>query len=749
MADREKRHAAQYRVVQKHFGDNVATGNLSGLQSWHEDYQAADKFLTLESDIVQSVKSDKLDAHTIEKCITELANGTQVDERFCADCQNLFDDWPDLSDPNVKDPSTGLIWPGSGADWKHTVARSLQTLVMEAAAQQGCEFCAFLLQMLRDAEALVTFRKLELRLLALGDAEMASLSVQNWGTNSSQLLWINLPGKVCDHCNSSMAQVTGFESAALESSADTYTQQGELLKIARNWVSNCAENHKDCNGSHRHRDKLPTRLISVNEEVPRLVLTAGLETNDRPRYSTLSHCWGTEPFLQLTEQNLDTFVEHIPLSLLPQTFKDAIQITRELGLSYIWIDSLCIKQSDTADWVREAGSMSFVYGNSFVNIAASSSPSVHGGCFVRPKSLVDGVRAVVKIHPSSSTLVREFRSREVYDLNTTKSHLATRAWALQERILPPRTIHFGHRGAFWECRAETANEFLPSGFPKQLGRGIVNERIRIGHFASWWSDVVALYSAANMTYPSDKLPALSGIARRNHDERGGAYVAGMWLDEDMLVQLCWRAIEPRVRPVQRAPSWAWTSVDGQVRYQVRQEGIMETNYGRVLDAKMDLLGTDPLGQVRGGELRLACQGILEATRVGPTTLAMGETNYPFRPDYVVPEPTSFQREKVYLLPLVAGRTGMAVYRKDDYNERVQEIRVDGLVLRMEEMGSKASFERVGMFRYFKDQVHDHDDGKEERFESFVAEFEREALQVVVRLALENFEKTDLFIISLV
>ncbi|EAT85927.2 hypothetical protein SNOG_07276 [Parastagonospora nodorum SN15] len=660
MADREKRHAAQYRVVQKHFGDNVATGNLSGLQSWHEDYQAADKFLTLESDIVQSVKSDKLDAHTIEKCITELANGTQVDERFCADCQNLFDDWPDLSDPNVKDPSTGLIWPGSGADWKHTVARSLQTLVMEAAAQQGCKFCAFLLQMLRDAEALVTFRKLELRLLALGDAETASLSVQNWGTNSSQLLWINLPGKV-----------------------------------------------------------------------------------------TLSHCWGTEPFLQLTEQNLDTFVEHIPLSLLPQTFKDAIQITRELGLSYIWIDSLCIKQSDTADWVREAGSMSFVYGNSFVNIAASSSPSVHGGCFVRPKSLVDGVRAVVKIHPSSSTLVREFRSREVYDLNTTKSHLATRAWALQERILPPRTIHFGHRGAFWECRAETANEFLPSGFPKQLGRGIVNERIRIGHFASWWSDVVALYSAANMTYPSDKLPALSGIARRNHDERGGAYVAGMWLDEDMLVQLCWRAIEPRVRPVQRAPSWAWTSVDGQVRYQVRQEGIMETNYGRVLDAKMDLLGTDPLGQVRGGELRLACQGILEATRVGPTTLAMGETNYPFRPDYVVPEPTSFQREKVYLLPLVAGRTGMAVYRKDDYNERVQEIRVDGLVLRMEEMGSKASFERVGMFRYFKDQVHDHDDGKEERFESFVAEFEREALQVVVRLALENFEKTDLFIISLV
>lgn len=515
-------------------------------------------------------------------------------------------------------------------------------------------------------------------------------------------------------------------------------------------MSNCAKNHKDCNGNQKDQAKLPTRLISVNDEVPRLVLTAGWEGKDSPqRYSTLSHCWGTEPFLQLTEQNHDTLLEHISSSQLPQTFADAIKITRELGLSYIWIDSLCIKQGDTADWVREAGSMSSVYGNSFVNIAASSSSSVHGGCFVRPKSLVDGIRALVKIRFTSCAIVREFRSREVYELNTSKSHLATRAWALQERILPPRTIHFGHRGLFWECKTSTANEFLPDGFPKQLVWGITNERIRMGSFVWWWSDLIRLYSAANMTYPSDKLPALSGIARRNHDERGGAYVAGMWLDEDILAQLCWRSIEPRNRPVHRAPSWSWASVDGQVGYRPRQEGIMEITYARVLDAKIDLLGTDPFGQVRGGELRLACQGLLEATCIDATTLAMGDETYLFWPDYIIEQTRSVKGEKVCLLPLLAGRTGTSVYHNGEDNDPTDEIRVDGLVLKKDVMDSKVSFSRIGMFRYFKDQARDDDEGKEEKFELFVAEFERKASRVAVSLSLQTFEKTDLFVIFLV
>jgi hypothetical protein len=229
MSERDQRYVTQHDIIKKHFRDNVASANLLQLRSWHKDYQAADDNLTFELEVIKDVQHDTLDGSTIEKCITELADGIHITERFCADCQHLFNNWPDLGDPEAKDPSTGRNWPGSGADWKHTVARSLYTIVLEAAAQKGCVFCAFLVQMLRDAEVLDIVRKLELRLVALDDEAMATLSVQNWGQNSSQLLWINLPGKVCHHCNDAMAQASKFESAALESSGMCIKVHGAFL----------------------------------------------------------------------------------------------------------------------------------------------------------------------------------------------------------------------------------------------------------------------------------------------------------------------------------------------------------------------------------------------------------------------------------------------------------------------------------------------------------------------------------------
>ena len=41
------------------------------------------------------------------------------------------------------------------------------------------------------------------------------------------------------------------------------------------------------------------------------------------------------------------------------------------------------------------------------------------------------------------------------------THLAT--WALQERLLPARTLYIGNSGIFWECRSGTRSEFLPDG----------------------------------------------------------------------------------------------------------------------------------------------------------------------------------------------------------------------------------------------------------------------------------------------
>ncbi|KAF8864313.1 heterokaryon incompatibility, partial [Acephala macrosclerotiorum] len=56
-------------------------------------------------------------------------------------------------------------------------------------------------------------------------------------------------------------------------------------------------------------------------------------------------------------------------SLLP-TFQYAIEITRFLGLKYIWIDSLCILQDYKEDWVEESAKMGIYYSSSWLTIGA-------------------------------------------------------------------------------------------------------------------------------------------------------------------------------------------------------------------------------------------------------------------------------------------------------------------------------------------------------------------------------------------
>jgi hypothetical protein len=55
---------------------------------------------------------------------------------------------------------------------------------------------------------------------------------------------------------------------------------------------------------------------------------------------TLSHCWGSVKFLTLTAETLEQLLAGLPLSSLPQTFQDAVKVSRRLGAQFLWIESL-------------------------------------------------------------------------------------------------------------------------------------------------------------------------------------------------------------------------------------------------------------------------------------------------------------------------------------------------------------------------------------------------------------------------
>ena len=54
----------------------------------------------------------------------------------------------------------------------------------------------------------------------------------------------------------------------------------------------------------------------------------------------------------------------IETSQLCQTFLDAMEVAKQLGVQYLWIDSLCIMQDSQHDWTHESAVMDDVYRHS-------------------------------------------------------------------------------------------------------------------------------------------------------------------------------------------------------------------------------------------------------------------------------------------------------------------------------------------------------------------------------------------------
>jgi hypothetical protein len=215
------------------------------------------------------------------------------------------------------------------------------------------------------------------------------------------------------------------------------TGSPESLEQSATWIRNCLETHPACRSESAARK--PSRLLQVQQldEMVRLRLQDAEELVDDTVYATLSHCWGGALPLRLSMDNYGSFKRMITFADLPRTFQEAVSVTISLGISYIWIDALCIIQDSKEDWAHEAALMDGVYANALVNLAAAASGNSSGGLFrfrephsITPCSITfkDGNQALVY---SSQT-----------GLDLLNSPLNSRGWVSQERILATRQLSF-------------------------------------------------------------------------------------------------------------------------------------------------------------------------------------------------------------------------------------------------------------------------------------------------------------------
>jgi Heterokaryon incompatibility protein (HET) len=236
----------------------------------------------------------------------------------------------------------------------------------------------------------------------------------------------------------------------------------------------------------------------------------------------------------------------INITKMPATFRHAVLVTRRLKIKYIWIDSLCILQDSKEDWAIESHRMQNVYANAIVNISADNASGSTVGLLSGGKlpsgfkfgNSEDGDNVYVRTpfeHTDSSRISHVPKHESVENI------LDSRAWVVQERILSPRVLHFSKYEMAWECDTHTSCEctVLPrKPVGREFRKTLLNTLPDSSRATDTWNEIVSRYSATKLTFESDRLIAIAGLASRPAISWGRIYIAGLW-KEDLLYQLLW------------------------------------------------------------------------------------------------------------------------------------------------------------------------------------------------------------------
>jgi hypothetical protein len=318
--------------------------------------------------------------------------------------------------------------------------------------------------------------------------------------------------------------------------------------LCRKWI-------RKCNRRHNHIDsyvaRLPTRVVDVEDNLDSNFVRLRT-TNERERgiYIALSHRWQVNTPKAMTD-NINDWKNGMKLDILPQTYQDAIHLTRKLGIRFLWIDSLCILQDTLEDWETESGKMESVFASAYCTIAASPASAAHGN----------------------------FRQ------DVEEGELSQRGWILQERALSRRIIHLTGEQIYWECGSVILSKATSKGMnPKDILGSSEFPKLALPNDPkagpAIFQDMFTRYSRLGLTVDSDRPAAISGLEWRlmTYYHTTSFYgIVKSFFGESLLWQ---RSGDKWMEPLidfkdeallwsingKRVPSWSWMAYKGEIKY---------------------------------------------------------------------------------------------------------------------------------------------------------------------------------------
>jgi hypothetical protein len=306
-----------------------------------------------------------------------------------------------------------------------------------------------------------------------------------------------------------------------------------------------------------------------------------VRVNGKVDYAALSYVWGNAKRLVLSKSNETWLTRPGALSQteedVPKTFRDALEVATALGIVNLWVDALCIDQTDPEQVKHHMEAMDKIYGSAVLTIVATAE-SVDVG--LPGISLLRGPPQAVFQYNG----VRYLSSKSTFGAAIQNSPWEKRAWCLQEKLFSTRLLIFTDAQVFYHCVEatwfeDTTMEMTKSnhktlhlrenpvsrkqGRHKKMMDSIIDSQGYTAYDSQYtafkkerfWS-LVSSYSKREMSFEADVIRAFGGVLRSVEAQHGRA----IWgiPQYHFLRGLSWHHDVHRMNLRREGfPSWSW------------------------------------------------------------------------------------------------------------------------------------------------------------------------------------------------
>lgn len=346
----------------------------------------------------------------------------------------------------------------------------------------------------------------------------------------------------------------------VQSSGRTFELCPKLdVEFVKKAIRNCETSHKECVSTSQLATPESMMVIDLHEMCIH-------SAPDGCRYIALSYVWGkkTGDWLTLTRENGVNLSKKDALThaSLPQTVKDAMHLTSQLGERYLWVDSLCIVQDDPVFQKQQIDIMDLIYAAATMTIVAAAGDNANSG--------------LPGISEWPRTIQRQTITIEDVEISNILPRLAdtaersvwnTRGWTYQERMFSRRCIFLTETQAFYACSEEVSYERKNRLDPTIWGSERLSSKSRAKSLKKFYSKSVEEYTTRSLTSQADVLRALQGVMNDMSRTWSQQFFFGLPngnFEEALLWQPSSQA-ETRIADL-ALPSWSWACMNGPIKY---------------------------------------------------------------------------------------------------------------------------------------------------------------------------------------